>query len=113
MLICRQFDYTGSDPAFLEKFKLFIMTEFDMSDLCLMHYFLGIEVKQSCSKIFISQKKYVQETLRRFGMQSSNSITTLTKLGLKLEKNPIGKKIDNTFFQTTHGMFDVSNSHQV
>ncbi|XP_049352678.1 secreted RxLR effector protein 161-like [Solanum verrucosum] len=79
------------------------MTEFDISGLGLMHYFLGIEVKQSSSEIFISQKKYVQETLQRFEMQSCNSVTTPTELGLKLEKNPIGKKIDNTLFKQLVG----------
>ena len=78
-------------------------TEFDMSDLGLMHYFLGIEVKQSSIEIFTSQKKYIQETLQSFGMQSCNSVTTPTELELKLEKNLIGKKIDNTFFKQLVG----------
>ena len=78
-------------------------TEFDMSDLGLMHYSLGIEVKQSSIEIFTSQKKYIQETLQSFGMQSCNSVTTPTELGLKLEKNLIGKKIDNTLFKQLVG----------
>ena len=45
-----------------------MMTEFDMSDLGLMHYLLGIEVKQSSIEIFISQKKYIKETLQSFGI---------------------------------------------
>jgi len=92
VIVCLYVDdliYTGSDPVFLEKFKLSMMTKFDMYDLGLMHYFLGIEVKQSTSEIFISQKKYVQETLQRFGMQNCNSVTTPTELELKLEKNLI------------------------
>ena len=36
-------------------------------------------------------------------MQSCNSVTTPTELGLKLEKNPIGKKIDNTLFKQLVG----------
>lgn len=31
-----------------------------MSDLGMMHYFLGLEVNQSADGIFLSQKKYVQ-----------------------------------------------------
>ncbi|KAK3012522.1 hypothetical protein RJ639_008008 [Escallonia herrerae] len=34
-----------------------MMVEFDMSDLGMMHYVLGIEVKKSAAGIFISQKK--------------------------------------------------------
>ena len=67
MIVCLYVDdliYTQSDPVFLENFKVSIMTEFDMYDLGLMHYILGIDVKQSSSEIFISQKKYAQETLQ-------------------------------------------------
>lgn len=46
-----------------------MMEEFDMSDLGMMHYFLGIEVVQSAAGIFISQQKYVQEVLNRFQMK--------------------------------------------
>lgn len=49
--------YTGNDMSMIEKFKQSIMSEFDMSDLGIMHYFLGIEVIQSAAGIFISRKK--------------------------------------------------------
>ena len=45
-----------------ESFKKSMMDEFEMSDLGMMHYFLGIKVVQSAG-IFIYQKKYVQEIL--------------------------------------------------
>ena len=37
-----------------EKLKQSMMLEFDMSDLGMMHYFLGIEVVQSAAGIFIT-----------------------------------------------------------
>lgn len=40
----------------IDVFKKSMMAEFEMSDLGLMHYFLGIEVEQSPAGIFISQK---------------------------------------------------------
>ncbi|XP_052477147.1 secreted RxLR effector protein 161-like [Gossypium raimondii] len=79
------------------------MKEFDMSDLGLMHYFLGIEVYQSDCGIFISQKKYVGEIIDRFRMKNCNSVATPTELGLKLEKNPSGKKIDSTLYKQLVG----------
>uniref|UniRef100_A0A3Q7EEH3 Reverse transcriptase Ty1/copia-type domain-containing protein n=1 Tax=Solanum lycopersicum TaxID=4081 RepID=A0A3Q7EEH3_SOLLC len=69
--------YTQSDPVFLENFKVSIMTEFDMYDLGLMHYILGIDVKQSSSEIFISQKKYAQETLQMY-MEAPKDIHLLS-----------------------------------
>lgn len=49
--------YTGNDMSMIEKFKQSMMSEFDMSNLGIMHYFLGIEVIQSAAGIFISRKK--------------------------------------------------------
>ena len=40
--------------------------EFEMKDLGLMHYFLGLEVWQRDGCFFIGQEKYVVEILKRF-----------------------------------------------
>ena len=59
VIVCLYVDdliYTGSDKILLEKFKLSMMEEFDMSDLSMMYYFLGVEVIQSFDGIFICQK---------------------------------------------------------
>ena len=45
-----------------------ISTEFEMKDLGMMHYFLGMEVWQSADGIFLGQGKYAVEILKRFGM---------------------------------------------
>lgn len=98
VIICLYVDdliYTGNNQTLLDKLKQSMTTKFDMSDLGFMHYFLGIEVKQFIGGIFISQKKYAQESLDRFGMKNCNSVTTPTEMGLKLEKNLVGKNIDN------------------
>ena len=45
--------------------------EFEMKNLGLMHYFLGLEVWQSSEGIFLNQGKYAVEILKRYvGMQS-------------------------------------------
>ncbi|CAL2257556.1 unnamed protein product [Prunus armeniaca] len=80
-----------------------MMHEFDMSDLGLMHYFLGIEVVQSSAEIFISQRKYVQEILDRFEMKDFNSVCMPTEIGLKLVKNSGEKKVDKTLYKQIVG----------
>ncbi|PKI68060.1 hypothetical protein CRG98_011656 [Punica granatum] len=41
-----------------------MMEEFEMTDLGLMKYILGFQVKQSCGEIFISQEKYAEDLLK-------------------------------------------------
>ena len=95
--------YTGNDRAMFENFKKSMMSEFEMSDLGMLHYFLGIEVVQSATGIFISQKKYVREILDRFQMKNCNSVNTPTEFGLKLNKDHEGKKVDGTLYKQIVG----------
>ncbi|XP_059654249.1 secreted RxLR effector protein 161-like [Cornus florida] len=79
------------------------MVEFDMSDLGMIHYFLGIEVVQSTAGIFISQKKYMKAILDRFQMKNCNSVSTPTEFGLKLVKDLEGRKVDSTIYKKIVG----------
>jgi len=47
-----------------------MMSEFNMSDLGKMQYFLDIEVMQNLGGIFICQRNYAQEALSRFDMEN-------------------------------------------
>lgn len=106
LIVCLYVDdliYTGNDSLMFDIFKKSMMEEFEMTDLGLMHYFLGIEVVQSPSGIFISQKKYVLEILERFKMKDCNSVCTPTEVGLKLTRNGAGKKVDVTMYKQIVG----------
>uniref|UniRef100_A0A803PAK3 CCHC-type domain-containing protein n=1 Tax=Cannabis sativa TaxID=3483 RepID=A0A803PAK3_CANSA len=61
------------------------------------------EVVQTNDAIFISQKKYVQEILDRFQMKNCNPVGTPTEVGLKLIKDPEGKKVDSTLYKQIVG----------
>ena len=47
----------------VEEFKMAMMKEYEMTDLSLMKYFLGVQVRQSKEEIFISQEKYIEDLL--------------------------------------------------
>ena len=55
--------FTGNDNYLIENFKTVMKYEFEMTDMRLLKYFLGIEVEQNENKIFISQAKYVKKFL--------------------------------------------------
>jgi hypothetical protein len=58
--------------------------DFDMEDLGLMHYFLGLEVWKRLDEIFLSQGKYAVEILQRIRMMDCKSMTTPMMINLKL-----------------------------
>ncbi|KAL0537452.1 hypothetical protein IC582_026430 [Cucumis melo] len=86
-----------------EEFKQTMMTEFEMTNLGMMHYFLDIEVIQSVAEIFINQKKYALEILDRFQMKNCNSATIPVEPNLKLTKDREGKKISSTLYKQMVG----------
>ena len=50
--------------------------EFEMKDMGLMHYFLGMEVWQKDGELFVSQGTYANEILRRFHMEKCKPMQT-------------------------------------
>jgi hypothetical protein len=74
-------------------------TEFEMTDLGMMNYFLGIEVNQSKDGIFIFQTKYVKDRLKRFRMVNYKPVVTPIATGTKLCKNDEGSCVDKTLYK--------------
>ena len=58
--------------------------EFEMKNLDMMHYFLGMEVWQNVDGSYLGQGKYVVELLNRFGMMDYKSMATPMASNLKL-----------------------------
>eukprot|EP00253_Pinus_taeda_P014328 PITA_14328 len=73
---------TGANPL-IHKCKRELASKFEMKDLGLMHYFLGLEVWQKPGNIFLSQGKYVVKILERFDMVDCKPVTTPMELDFK------------------------------
>ena len=71
-----------------------LATEFEMKDLGMMHYFLGMEVCQSIDGIFLGQGKYVVEILKRFGMMDCKVMATPMESNLKILSDASSKSVD-------------------
>jgi hypothetical protein len=76
--------FLTGDEKLITDCKKKLAVEFEMKDLGLMHYFLGLEVWQSPKKIFLNQGKYVVEILKRFDMLECKSMSTPMETKLKL-----------------------------
>eukprot|EP00253_Pinus_taeda_P031280 PITA_31280 len=95
--------FTGNDDYLIENFKIVMKEEFEMTDMGLLKYFLGIEVDQNENGIFISQERYVNEALERFYMQDSKAAITPTVMGLKLSKEDSSKDINPSLYKSIVG----------
>ena len=86
---------TDADPL-IHQCKRELTAKFEMKDLGLMHYFLGLEVSRRPGEIFLSQGKYIVKLLERFGMVDYKSVLTPMELNFKkLSGNAIGLVLTN------------------
>ncbi|XP_068657940.1 uncharacterized mitochondrial protein AtMg00810-like [Aristolochia californica] len=94
---------TGDHEDNIVKTREWLSQEFDMTDLGLLHYYLGIEVWQKSYHIFISQERYARELLSTFGMTESNPVVTPMEVNTKLSINDSSEKVDNKLYRKLVG----------
>ena len=75
-----------------------LATEFDMEDLGMMHYFLGMELWQIEGVIFLGKGKYAMEILKRFKMLECKAMATPMASNLKLLSDASSKKVNATIY---------------
>eukprot|EP00253_Pinus_taeda_P028722 PITA_28722 len=64
------------DEKLIKSCKEDLTREFEIKDLELMHYLLGMEVWQGDEELFVSQGKYANERLKKFHMKRSEPMET-------------------------------------
>ena len=57
------------DEKLIHSCKDDLAKEFEMKDLGLLHYFLGLEIWKRDGELFVSQGKYAREILGKFHME--------------------------------------------
>lgn len=95
--------YMGSSESIVTKFKDYMMRNFKMSDLGMLHYFLDLEVKQEVDGIFLSQRKYATDLLKRFNMVNCNVATTPMNINEKLCRDDGFEMANATYFRSLVG----------
>nr|GEV84423.1 hypothetical protein [Tanacetum cinerariifolium] len=75
-------------------------SRFEMSMIGEMTFFLGLQVNQSPSCVFINQSNYVNEVLKKYGLNTCDIIGTLMDIKDKLDLDQIGSPFDATKYRS-------------
>jgi hypothetical protein len=95
--------FLTEDEKLINGCKRELASKFEMKDLGLMHYFLGLWVWQRSDEIFLSQGKYTVEILKKFGMIDCKSMTSLMTINLKLLSDKSSDSVDPTMYRQLIG----------
>jgi spore maturation protein CgeB len=60
--------FGSTNQDFYEKFRKMMASEFEMSMIGELSYFLGLQIKQMKNDTFVSQDKYIKDMLKKFRM---------------------------------------------
>ncbi|KAK9076083.1 hypothetical protein SSX86_004416 [Deinandra increscens subsp. villosa] len=94
---------TGTREKDIQSFKEKMKTHFEMSDLGLLTYYLGIEVHQKSDGISIMQRAYAKKVLKLAGMDECNSSQYPMEFRLQLTKDGEGAAVDSTYYRKLVG----------
>ena len=83
---------TRGDMEVLGRFKKEMSKNFKMSDLGMLSYYLGIEVQQNSTDIFICQSAYAMKLLNTFGLADSNPTRTPMEAQLQLRRTALRRQ---------------------
>nr|GEU80577.1 putative ribonuclease H-like domain-containing protein [Tanacetum cinerariifolium] len=86
--------FGATNKDLCKSFEKLMKDKFQMSSMGELTFFLSLQVKQKKDGIFISQDKYVAETLRKFGLIEGKSASTPIDTEKPLLKDPDGEDVD-------------------
>ncbi|KAJ4737614.1 Transposon Ty1-H Gag-Pol polyprotein [Rhynchospora pubera] len=93
---------TGDDEKEIAQLKVQLGKVFEVKDLGLLRYFLGIEVARGAEGIVLSQRKYVLDLLKETGMLGCKPAVTPIDSKLKLSAEE-GESVDRERYQRLVG----------
>ncbi|XP_019233311.1 PREDICTED: uncharacterized protein LOC109213924 [Nicotiana attenuata] len=83
----------------LTLFAKLMGSEFEMSMMGELNFFLGLQVMKSKKGTLISQQKYIKELLKRFDMEASKVIDTPIAIATRLDMDESGFPVNQTMYR--------------
>ncbi|GJX30572.1 retrovirus-related pol polyprotein from transposon TNT 1-94 [Tanacetum coccineum] len=91
--------FASTTPELCDQFSKIMCSKFKMSMMGKISFFLGLQISQSTRGIFLNQSKYALESLKKYGMESSDPVDTPMVEKSKLDEDTQGKAVDPTHYR--------------
>ncbi|CAH9075913.1 unnamed protein product [Cuscuta europaea] len=89
----------GSTNEELCKFSQVMQSQFEMSMMGELSYFLGLQVKQVPEGIFINQGKYTKDLIKKFGIEGKSSVKIPMNTSQGIGPDDEGKDVDAIMYR--------------
>jgi hypothetical protein len=95
--------FRSTNKSTCEEFSRIMVQKFEMSMMGELKYFLGFQIKQLQDGTFISQTKYIQDILKKFGMKDGKPIKTPMGTNGHLDLDKGDKSVDQKVYRSMIG----------
>ena len=91
--------FGATNLTLCDEFAGLMKSEFEMSMMGELGFFLGLQIKQMDDGIMIHQQKYLKELLKKYGMNDSKSYDTPIPTSTKLSLDEKGKDVEDKLYR--------------
>jgi hypothetical protein len=95
--------FGSTDDKLCKEFEQLMHKKFKMSSMGELTFFLGLQVKQKSTGIFIHQSKYVKDILEKFGFKDCKPASTPMETHKHLEADLEGEDVDEHLYRSMIG----------
>ncbi|CAM8878671.1 unnamed protein product [Rhodiola kirilowii] len=95
--------FGSNSQKMVDEFVAQMQSEFQMSMVGEMNYFLGLQVIQSKEGIFLTQAKYARNLVKKFGLAKATHKRTPAATHVKITKDDAGASMDQTLYRSMIG----------
>ena len=86
--------FGSTNDSLCKEFSLDMQSEFEMSMMGELNFFLRLQIKQTKNGIFISQAKQCKKLLNRFGIENAKQMVTPISIACYLDKDEASQSVD-------------------
>jgi hypothetical protein len=95
--------FSGSSHTLVSKFQEMMESEFQMSMMGELTFFLGIQVKQMKQGTFVDQVKYTKDLMKKFNMAELKPVSTPMSSAISLGPDEDGEAVNQREYRSMIG----------